>query len=487
MADAREHAAVIFAALIPGRKDLLDSARGQLTPEHFPDAVQRQFWKIISYYAERTGSVLTDTALSDITRTLDAGKQALYQQVFDSAFKRTVGDDDFTWSLDQIRELAADQATAAVLATSQQILRQGWEDPTGTTLQGQEDARTYLLEALAAIDADLLHQASPEGTIQDDEDRFLKQYAQRKQDFQSGVSHGIGFGLRDLDEKVGGLQPGDLVLIAGYSSDGKSSMAVQLAWSAAVEQGRNVLFFTTETVYETTERRIFARHSKQPVFGLREGLDTKDLKLGRLKPHEEQALPIVVGDLARNPAYGKIHIKQVPRQANIATLEAHAMTVSRQMKIDLIVIDYLALLSSDSRRTTDRESLAGIIKASKVWATTFDNGRGVPIVSPWQVNRASRDAALRDGYYSSSALADTAEATNSSDVIVSLLAPADNEGRYAEVRGQVLKNRDGQTSNSLLLDVDYATSTFTSKASISFDSFAAAAGATAEGLDDLLQ
>jgi len=153
----------------------------------------------------------------------------------------------------------------------------------------------------------------------------------------------------------------------------------------------------------------------------------------------------------------------VPQGATIATLESRVLRVQRQFPVDLLVVDYLALLRSERRRDSDREELGTIIKSAKQLATTFADGNGVPLVSPWQVNRAAKEQANKAGMYSLSSLAETAEATNSADVIVSLLEPEDNYGRYADLRAQVLKNRDGETFNHIPLVVDYATSAFRDK------------------------
>ena len=102
-------------------------------------------------------------------------------------------------------------------------------------------------------------------------------------------------------------------------------------------------------------------------------------------------------------------------------------------------------------------------KEAKKVATSFDNGRGVPFLSPWQVSRAARDDAERIGSYTSRALSETAEATNSADMIVSLLAPLDNSDRIAMLTMQVLKNRDGETAQSIMVEVDYANAYFRSR------------------------
>lgn len=240
-----------------------------------------------------------------------------------------------------------------------------------------------------------------------------------------------------------------------------TSMAVQLAWSAAVEQGKNVLFLTTETIRAQVRRRSIARHSCLSVFGTGDGLNSRDIKDGTLSEDDERIFTDVVGDFDENPGYGHYYIAQIPRAASMEYIESKALRVLRSMPVDLIVMDYLALLKSERKRTTDREELSGILKAAKQMSTTFNDGNGVPFVSPWQVSRTARIEAEKTGFYTLNALSETAETSNSADTIISLLAPLDNESRRCKVKTQVMKHRDGEKANSIELMVDYATSKFT--------------------------
>jgi hypothetical protein len=136
-------------------------------------------------------------------------------------------------------------------------------------------------------------------------------------------------------------------------------------------------------------------------------------------------------------------------------------------------------------RNTDRESLSGVIKNAKQVAVSFNKGQGVPFVSPWQVSRAAKEQADQNGRYTSQALAETAEATNTPDIIVSILAPVANTDRHASLSAQVLKHRDGETADGIQLSVDYATSYFSGHAAL--DSFSSATFSSgAAGLDALI-
>ena len=84
----------------------------------------------------------------------------------------------------------------------------------------------------------------------------------------------------------------------------------------------------------------------------------------------------------------------------------------------------------------------------------------MPFVSPWQVSRSARREAEKTGFYTADGLSETAEASNSADVIVTMLAPLDNERREAPLKMQVMKNRDGERASAIDVHVDYGTSRF---------------------------
>lgn len=489
MPSAEEHAAKVLSAIVPGRRDLLAKALRQLQPAHFTDRVQQNIFQFLERFYGHTGGVMELSNLEDLLRgKVDAGQAALYTETFELFLSTEVDDTQFIWSIQELRESAIEKATAAALTESMEILRTGKTLETGETVRGQGPARQHLLEQLSALDRDLAAQEAPEGDMRTERVEMLNDYAERKAQRLAGTSTGVLFGITGVDAKIGGMQGGELVLAAGYSSDGKTTLCTQAAWSAAIEQGKNVIFFTTETTRVQVRRKLIARHSMLPQFGLAQGLNNADLKSGTLGVNDEEKLKEVLLDFERNPAYGKLIVAQVPRSSNVGYLEQRLYHYQRQFQVDFVVMDYLALLSSERRRQTAREELAGILKEAKLVATTFDDGRGVPIMSPWQVSRAARETAERDGMYSTAALSETAEATNSADIIISLLAPTENTERRTEVTMQVLKNRDGETANGLVTAVDYATSMFSSRQG--FDSLnlsqPSPGSISLGGLDDLI-
>jgi len=461
---ATTHAKTVLAAIIPSRPDLLERALRDLSPEQIPDRILANLFALLERFSEVTqGAVLSRAALADLlagTR-VDAGTIAAYQEIYDEIHDLSADDAAFLWSLQQVRELAADRATNEALSGAMEILTRGVTDEKGETLRGHADARAHALSRFADIDRNLSMQDAPEGDVRGEGHEILAEYAAQEAARQAGHGLGIRFGVPALDDKLGGLHRGELVLIVAFTSDGKTSLCVQLAWSAAIEQGKNVLFLTTETVRNQVRRRLIARHSCLPMFGSGDGLNSRDIKDGTLSAEDRRRFVNVVEDFDENPSYGRSYVAQVPRGASMGYVDSKIIRIGRQMHIDLVIMDYLALLRPERKRTTMREELSETLKAAKQISTTTNDGLGVPFVSPWQVSRSARAEAEKLSHYTLSALSETAETSNSADSIIGLLAPLDNESRRTKVKAQLMKHRDGEKANSIELCVDYATSKFT--------------------------
>lgn len=459
MPSAQDHSKIVLAGIIPNRRDLLDKAMLHLSEVHFPDLTYRNIFTLIRRVFEVNGSVMTVMSLEDLLtkKGADAGKRAVYLETYQMLSDMQVDDSDFRWSLEQLRELAASRATTEALVQGMEILQKGATDEKGDELLGHIDARNHILSRFAEIDRELSMQESPEGDMRVETDDILKLYLSAK---QNGGRRGLEFGVPLLDEKSGGITNGELALGVGYTGSGKTHLSVQLAWHNAVNVGKNVVYLTTETLRPQVRTRLVARHSMRPEFELPGGLNTKDLARGSLTSDEEMKLQVILKDIDSNPNYGKMYIVQLPSRATISTIEARLISIQRRFDIDLCIIDYLTLLKAERRRSTTREELSSIIIEAKQLATTFDDGRGLPVFSPWQVSRTAWAKAQDEGYYTTAALSETAEASNTSDLIVSLLEPVNSEDRKVPMKAQVLKNRNGGAANNIPLMLDRATSCF---------------------------
>jgi replicative DNA helicase len=458
LATTAEHSEIVLSGILPNRKDLLEKAMRMLTPDHFPDRLHARLFQVLSAYYDKVNSIIPRKNLDDFFRgKLDEGQLVLMLEAYDAFTEMPTGDPEFHWSVEQLREHLADKRTSEVISTAMESLKK----------DGNAAARDVLLEGISVIDRELSQSEAPEGLIQDERIEILEEYAEAKAKHTEGKIQGIGFGIANVDAVTGGMQPGDLAIIAASSSNGKSAVAVQSTWYASVVQGANTVFFATETSRVQIRRRLIARHSKQPQFDYPEGLNSRNIKEGTLTEREEKILKAVVQDLEVNPNYGKIHLAQVPRGANILDLERALIRLHKNWGINHTTMDYLALLSSVSQFNEERSKYTEILREAKLIANSAADGAGVSFLSPWQINREGRKSADSSGYYNMDQLADTSEATKIADLIVSMYRSEDQIGRFATLEFQVLKARDSELAANLLVDADYATSSFIAKEGLS--------------------
>jgi hypothetical protein len=119
------------------------------------------------------------------------------------------------------------------------------------------------------------------------------------------------------------------------------------------------------------------------------------------------------------------------------------------------VIDYLALIRSDVRRQKQQEEHNDVLKSAKMMATSFRDGAGIPVVSPWSVSQTAWKEAMRNRAYTLGCLSETSEAEKSSDGILAILR---EEDEHREARLQWLKVRDGDLPPIQEVELDFRTS-----------------------------
>jgi replicative DNA helicase len=322
-----------------------------------------------------------------------------------------------------------------------------------------------VLGGLAEVERDAGLTESPEGDARHETDDVLAAYAHAKEKRLKGEAPGILFGIGELDEKLpGGMLPGELLIVAGWTSAGKTSWCVQQAWDAAVMQGKNVVYLTTETLRPQVRTKLVCRHSRLDKFGLPQGINDRDVRAGWLDERGERAFQAVLSDFGACPDYGRCYVVQVPRRGTISSVEARLNAISRQFRPDLVIIDYLGLLYPDrpKRESGVREDMSGILKDSLQLAASSNNSDGVPVISPWQINRSGRAGMKEAGGYALENMAETQEVANTASMVLALVDPPkdSSRGRAVPIEASVLKNRGGERNFTVQLTADFATSYF---------------------------
>jgi len=182
---------------------------------------------------------------------------------------------------------------------------------------------------------------------------------------------GVPTGFTDLDRMTSGLQPGDLVIVAGRPSMGKTSLALNMAEHVALETGMPVGVFSMEMGASQLVMRMLGSVGK---------LDQHKVRTGRLADEDWRKLTDAVGRLNDAP----IHIDETAA-LNALELRARARRLHRQYgKLGLIVVDYLQLMSASTQGENRATEISEISRGLKALAKELN----VPVVALSQLNRS---------------------------------------------------------------------------------------------------
>lgn len=182
---------------------------------------------------------------------------------------------------------------------------------------------------------------------------------------------GLPTGFGDLDDLTAGMQNGDLVIIAGRPSMGKTTLAMNLAEHAAIRSKKPVLVFSMEMPADSLAVRLISSLGR---------IDQSKLRTGKLAEEDWSRLTSAVGLLSE----AKMYIDETPALTP-TDLRARARRVAREQKdLGLIVIDYLQLMRGSGHVENRTAEISEISRSLKALAKELN----VPVIALSQLNRS---------------------------------------------------------------------------------------------------
>ncbi|MCH7616332.1 MAG: replicative DNA helicase [Chloroflexi bacterium] len=189
-------------------------------------------------------------------------------------------------------------------------------------------------------------------------------------------SRAITSGYADLDTMLApGLKRGDLIIVAARPSLGKTSLVLNFARNAALRHNATVGFFSVEMAADQLVQRTVAMEA---------GVDSTRLVLGTYSDREEARIMQALGVLSELPLYF-----DDAATLTVAEMRAKARRLQLERGLDLIVVDYLQLMSSGSHNENRVQEVSYISRSLKQLARDLD----VPVVACSQLSRASEHRA----------------------------------------------------------------------------------------------
>ena len=189
-----------------------------------------------------------------------------------------------------------------------------------------------------------------------------------------GEITGVGSGFKDLDAKTSGFQKGDMVLIAARPSMGKTTFALNIAEYAALREGKSVVIFSLEMSKEQLAYKLLCSEAN---------VDLLKLRTGALEDKDWENIARATGPLSKARVY-------IDDTAGVSVMEMRSKCRRLKMEygIDLIMIDYLQLMSGSSSENRQQE-VSEISRSIKALAKEME----CPVIALSQLSRAPEQRA----------------------------------------------------------------------------------------------
>ena len=186
---------------------------------------------------------------------------------------------------------------------------------------------------------------------------------------EGGLS-GVPTHYKQLDEMMAGLQPADLIILAGRPSMGKTAFALNVARNVAVEEGVPVAFFSLEMSSQQLAQRMLCSEAR---------VDFHKVRTGQIPNPEWQKLSMSVGRLAEAPIF-------IDDTASLGVLEfrAKARRLKAEHDIGLVMVDYIQLMTGPRSAESRQIEITMISRALKALAKELE----VPVLALSQLSRA---------------------------------------------------------------------------------------------------
>lgn len=242
---------------------------------------------------------------------------------------------------------------------------------------------------------------------------------------------GVPTGLRDLDRLLGGMQKSDLLIVAGRPGSGKTGFLLSAAKYAAQTHKKHVAFFSLEMSNEQLAMRLIAQETS---------IDTQRLRTGKLKDNEWGLFTAAIESLSDTHIYLDDTAAITPLQ-----LQTKCRRLHQEHQLDLIMVDYLQLMTGDRRVDNRVQEVSHISRSLKVLARDLK----VPVLAAAQLSRAVEQRADKRPVLSD--LRESGSLEQDADVVMFIHRPdALDEGpsqNLAEI--MVAKHRNGPTHSGI--------------------------------------
>ena len=256
---------------------------------------------------------------------------------------------------------------------------------------------------------------------------------------RDGQMLGIPTGFRDLDDLTGGLQAGQMVVIAARPAIGKSTLGLDIARAASIRAGKASVIFSLEMSREEITKRMLSAEA---------GVKLSRLTKGPMGPNDWERLAQTAAKVSKAPLY----IDDSPNMS-LMEIRAKCRRLKQQHNLGLVVVDYLQLMSSGRKVESRQQEVSEFSRALKLLAKEIE----VPVIAISQLNRGPEQRTEKKPMLSD--MRESGAIEQDADIVILLHRDDayDRDNRPGEADFIVAKHRAGPTDTiAVAFKKDYA-------------------------------
>jgi replicative DNA helicase len=422
----------ILAYALSEKRLLLD-LQSSVTTDYF-DKEHKPFYKLLlscfSKFNEiPTPAVMSEQGKASYTEAMDA--------IYSEALSLEIDTREFPSDLEKLRE----RYNIHLLHKSgQKVFNDNWD---GENFKDLKSANLEIKKLSVSLDGVYNKKVFKEGPLSGTIEEAWNEYRQIKKN--PDLAKGIHLGLREFDRITNGLQKSELMFVGGESSAGKSALSMNMGINAWLgknkvpldtkeeikfnDSGANILYFSIEMPFKAMRRRIDANLAGIPLYGIRDG---------QLTPEEEERFKAV---LKFQKAYSKqFHIIDVPRGCTMAQIEAKYVDICNDYTPDLIIIDYITLMSLENEpEGGDWLSIGKLAEQMHEFCRTYETR----IISPVQLTKPPKTNGKETATADQHRIGRSIMIAQNANIVLNIETRKDEESR-PDMIVRIAKMRDGE-------------------------------------------
>src|SRR6201996_6693300 len=369
--DIEVEQALLGAVLVDNQA--LERVSSTLKPEHFYDPLHQRIYELMISQSEKGGMVITPLTLHAAMKA-DPGLMEVGGHAYLAGLAQAAP------AMPNVRDYARILQDLGVRRT---LIRIG-EDVVNNAYEAPHDKppKAQIEEAEKALYRISESSKYSGGPVDFGESLRRTVELAEKAQARGGRISGLVTGFADIDSLLGGLQPSDLLILAGRPGMGKTSLATNMAFNtcraylqdirsgAEVPRGAPVLFFSLEMAAQQLSGRILSEQTEIEMWKIRNGKFTdSEWEKFVLTMQELSDLPLYIDDT------GGISIAQIA---------ARARRMKREKNIGCVMIDHIQLVAGSGRAENRVQEITEISKSLKVLAKELD----IPVIALSQLSRS---------------------------------------------------------------------------------------------------